>query len=104
MRILIWIMLLIAMIATAGAQSKAGAPASAGSAALPADIQPDSLNRLPVVKREQMDEEGKRAYDLSAGGAGKTVQPTGPGAIALYSPGAAEPLRKLNNYLRRKVN
>jgi 4-carboxymuconolactone decarboxylase len=104
MRMMIWLVLLIAVVATASAQSGAGAPAPARSAALPADIQPDSLNRLPVVKRGQMDEEGKRVYDLSAGGAGKTVQPTGPGAIALYSPGAAEPLRKLNNYLRRKGN
>jgi len=104
MRMMIWLVLLIAVVATASAQSGAGAPAPARSAALSADIQPESLNRLPVVKRGQMDEEGKRVYDLSAGGAGKTVQPTGPGAIALYSPGAAEPLRKLNNYLRRKGN
>jgi len=104
MRILIWIMLLIAMITTAGAQSKAGAPASAGSAALPADINPDSLNRLPVVKREQMDEEGKKVYDHVAGGAGKIASPTGPASIGLYSPGAAEPLRTLNEYLRRKGN
>jgi len=104
MRILIWIGLSIAVVATASAQSKTGAPVPARSAALPADIQPDSLNRLPAVKREQMDEEGKRVYDINAGGAGKTVQPTGPGAIALYSPGAAEPLRKLNDYLRRKGN
>ena len=104
MRILIWIGLSVAVVAMASAQSKTGGPAPAGSAALPADIQPDSLNRLPVVKREQMDEDGKKVYDLNAGGAGKTVQPTGPGAIALYSPGAAEPLRKLNNYLRRPGN
>ena len=104
MRILIWIGLSVAVVAMASAQSKTGGSAPAGSAALPADIQPDSLNRLPVVKREQMDEDGKKVYDLNAGGAGKTVQPTGPGAIALYSPGAAEPLRKLNNYLRRPGN
>jgi 4-carboxymuconolactone decarboxylase len=104
MRILIWIMLLIAMIATAGAQPKAGAQASAGSAALPADVNPDSLNRLPVVKREQMDEDGKKVYDHVAGGAGKIASPTGPASIGLYSPGAAEPLRTLNEYLRRKGN
>jgi len=104
MRILIWIMPLIAMIATAGAQSKAGAPAPAGSAALPADVNPDSLNRLPVVKREQMDEDGKKVYDHVAGGAGKIASPTGPASIGLYSPGAAEPLRTLNEYLRRKGN
>src|SRR5947207_10941114 len=55
MRILIWIGLSIAVVATASAQSKTGAPAPARSATLPADIQPVSLNRLPVVKREQMD-------------------------------------------------
>jgi 4-carboxymuconolactone decarboxylase len=90
MRILIRIGLLIALVAMLSGQSS--------------DIQPGSLNRLPVVKREQMDENGKKAYDLYAGGPGKIAQPTGPGAIALYSPGASEPLRRLNNYLRRDRN
>src|SRR5262249_3657464 len=104
MRILIWIVLLIAVVATLSGQSGKGTQAPARSAALPSDIHPDSLNRLPVVKREQMDENGKKAYDLNAGGPGKIAQPTGPGAIALYSPGASEPLRRLNNYLRRDGN
>jgi len=86
MRILIWIGLLITVVATLSGQSGKGAQAPARSATLPSDIQPDSLNRLPVVKREQMDENGKKAYDLNAGGPGKIAQPTGPGAIALYSP------------------
>ncbi len=104
MRILIWIGLLIAVVGTTRGQSGKGTPAPTRSATLPADVYPDSLNRLPVVKREQMDENGKMVYDISAGGAGKVVQPTGPGAIALYSPGAAEPLRRLNAYLRREGN
>ncbi len=104
MRILIWIGLLVAVVATTRGQSGKGTPAPTRSATLPADVYPDSLNRLPVVKREQMDENGKMVYDISAGGAGKVVQPTGPGAIALYSPGAAEPLRRLNAYLRRDGN
>src|SRR5438445_8937142 len=104
MRILIWIGLLIAVVATLSGQSGKGTQAPARSATLPADVQPDSLNRLPVVKREQMDENGKKAYDLNAGGPGKVAQSTGPGAISLYSPGASEPLRKLNNYLRRDGN
>jgi len=104
MRILIWIVLLIAVVATLSGQSGKGTQAPGRSATLPSDIQPDSLNRLPVVKREQMDENGKKAYDLNAGGAGKIAQPTGPGAIALYSPGSSEPLRRLNNYLRRDGN
>src|SRR5205809_3215133 len=103
MRILIGIGLLIAAVATLSGQSGKGTQAPARSATLPADVQPDSLNRLPVVKREQMDENGKKAY-LNAGGPGKLAQPTGPGAISLYSPGASEPLRRLNNYLRRDGN
>src|SRR5436309_13665308 len=105
MRILIfWIGLLIAVVATLSGQSGKGAQAPARSPTLTSDIQPNSLNRLPVVKREQMDENGKKAYDLNAGGPGKIAQPTCPGAIALYSPGASEPLRRLNNYLRREGN
>jgi 4-carboxymuconolactone decarboxylase len=94
MRKTIWVGLLIATVATLSGQS----------GKVPSDIQPGSLNRLPVIKREQMDENGRKAYDLNAGGPGKVVQPTGPGAIALYSPGASEPLRNLNNYLRRDGN
>src|SRR5258706_6917049 len=104
MGILIRIGLLIAVVATLSGQSGKGTQSPACSPALPSDVQPDSLNRLPVVKREQMDENGKKAYDLNAGGPGKISQPTGPGAIALYSPGASEPLRTLNNYLRRERN
>src|SRR5215467_12655406 len=104
MRILIRIGLLIAVVATLSGQSGKGTQAPARSGTLPSDVQPDSLNRLPVVKREEMDENGKKAYDLNAGGPGKVAQPTGPGAIALYSPGASEPLRRLNNYLRRDGN
>ena len=104
MRSLIWIGLSIGVAATASGQAGKATSAPARSATLPADVQADSLNRLPVVKREQMDEEGKKAYDLSAGGPGKIAQPTGPGSIALYSPGASEPLRRLNNYLRRDGN
>ena len=102
MRILTWIALLIALAAAASGQSGKGT--SARSAALPADINSDSLNRLPVVKREQMDEKGKQVYDHVAGGAGKIASPTGPASIELYSPGAAEPLRTMNEYLRRSEN
>jgi 4-carboxymuconolactone decarboxylase len=102
MRILIWIGLSIAAIVTASGQAEKGTTAAGRSAALPADVHADSLNRLPLIKREQMDENGKKVYDLHAGGAGKMVQRTGPSSISLYSPGVAEPLRRLNDYLRRK--
>ena len=104
MRIPTWITLLIALAGAASGQSGKGTSAPVRSAALPADLNPDSLNRFPVVKREQMDESGKQVYDHVAGGAGKIASPTGPAAIELYSPGAAEPLRTLNEYLRRPGN
>jgi 4-carboxymuconolactone decarboxylase len=104
MRILTWITLLIAVAAAASGQSGERRSAPLRSAALPAEINPESLNRLPVVKREQLDDGGKQVYDHVAGGAGKIASPTGPAAIELYSPGVAEPLRTLNEYLRRPGN
>ena len=89
MRIQIWISILITAAAVSSGQS------------LPADINKDSLSRFPVVKREQMDEKGKKVYDLVAGGAGKVASPTGPASIELYSPGVSEPMRMLNDYLRK---
>ena len=73
---------------------------SAAAADLPKDIDPQSFSRLPLVKRADLDEDGKRIYDELAGGPGKTVAPTGPVAISLYSPKAAEPIQVLNQYLR----
>jgi len=88
MRKLVWISTLIAAQA-ASAQS------------LPPDIDNESLSRFPVIKRDQLDEKGKQAYDVIAGGPGKLVLPTGPAAIGLYSPSVYEPLRMLNDYLRK---
>ena len=56
MRIMVWIVLLIAGARALSGQSGRGISASTRSAALPADVDPNSLNRLPVVKREEMDE------------------------------------------------
>ena len=74
-------------------------PGSA-QAPLPKDIDPQSLSRLPVVQRDSLDADGKRIYDMLAGGEGKTVTPTGPAAISLQSPKVAEAIQMLNQYLR----
>ncbi len=42
-------------------------------APLPKDIDPQSLSRLPNVQRDSLDDDGKRIYDMLAGGEGKTV-------------------------------
>ena len=91
--------MVLGLAAVAGAQSGSEPPAST-SAALPKDIDPQSFSRLPVVKRDDLDEDGKRIYDMLAGGEGKTVTPTGPAAISLYSPKVAESIQMLNQYLR----
>ncbi len=70
-------------------------------AGLPKDIDSKSYSRLPVLKRSDMKtDEDKRIYDMLAGGEGKTVTPTGPAAISLYSPKVAEAIQMLNQYLR----
>jgi 4-carboxymuconolactone decarboxylase len=94
----IWMVLAL----TAGAQAQTGsvAPAPSAAATLPKDVDPESFSRLPVVKRADLDEEGKRIYDDLAGGQGKTLIPTGPAAISMYSPKVAEAIQMLNQYLR----
>jgi len=73
----------------------------AQTAALPPDVDPQSFSRLPLLTRDDMkDEDSKRIYDELAGGPGKTVTPTGPVAISLYSPKVAEAIQMLNQYLR----
>jgi 4-carboxymuconolactone decarboxylase len=69
--------------------------------ALPADIDPVSQSRLPVIERSSLDAEGQRVYDLVVG-TGRTTPLLGPGGISLYSPGVAEPMHHLNTYLRQR--
>lgn len=80
----------------------AAAPAlfaqSQSGEALPADIDPVSLSRLPVITRDDLDEEGKRVYDLVVGDGPPPT--TGPRHFTLYSPRLAEGYHIINDYLR----
>jgi len=70
-------------------------------ASLPADIDPDSRFRLPLPKRDQLDEAGKRIYDRVTDPKGGTIVGIrGPAGIQLHSPKLAEHARPLNAYLR----
>jgi 4-carboxymuconolactone decarboxylase len=91
MRIILGMVTVLSLAAIAGAQT---------GDVLPKDVDPQSYSRLPVMKRDNLDEDGKRIYDQLAGGPGKTVTPTGPAAISLYSPKVAEAIQMLNQYLR----
>ena len=73
-----------------------------GQTKYPPDIHPQSLSRLPPVQRADLDEEGKRIWDALSG-ANKTIPLTGPSAVTMHSPRAAEPIYALNQYLRKTV-
>ena len=72
--------------------------------ALPDDVHPESLSRLPLVKREEMDEQGKTFYDAVTGPQSRTlVGLQGPSGIWLHSPRVGEPFREMNRILRSEV-
>jgi 4-carboxymuconolactone decarboxylase len=70
---------------------------------MPPDIDPQSGFRLPLPKREDLDDAGKRAYDHAAAPGKSIVGLRGPGGITLYSPKTAEVRTAFNNYLRFDV-
>ena len=63
-------------------------PLSAQSAGdVPKDVYPDSRSRLPVITRENLSEQGKKAYDTAAANA-PNGRPDGAVAIRLHRSGA----------------
>jgi 4-carboxymuconolactone decarboxylase len=81
------------------------AQTSAGPA--PSDIDAGSGSRLPVVKRDSLDEPGKALYDKIDADArsGRSLAGfKGPYGIALYSPRVADADQLKNNYLRFDSN
>lgn len=72
-----------------------------GKSEWPADIDPNSGFRLPLLKREELDEAGQRRYDraLSRQNIAGLQGPTG---IMLYSPKASEAQDAITRYLRHE--
>lgn len=68
----------------------------------PADIHPESGFRLPLRKREDLDEAGQRRYDRAAGGE-NIAGLQGPTGIMLYSPGTSEAQNSMTRYLRQEA-
>jgi len=75
--------------------SAGGKSPQASGGTFPKDIYPDTGNRFPMIKREELDEAGKKVFDTR-------VDAFGPGAIRLYSPPVADYMTGVNEYLRRK--
>jgi len=69
------------------------------TAALPSDVYADSRNRLPLVKRDDLDAAGQKLYDQASSG-GSLAGLQGPAGIRLWSPGLAAATSGANRYLR----
>ena len=71
---------------------------------LPVDVYPESRFRLPLPKREELDEAGQRVYDATMSGARQTLAGLqGPTGIRLYSGRLSEAMSGVNNYVRRET-
>ena len=70
---------------------------------MPSDIDPESGFRLPLLKREDLDEVGKRAYDRASTPGKTIVGLRGPSGIGLYSTKTVEAHTTINQYLRFQV-
>ncbi|TMJ92321.1 MAG: carboxymuconolactone decarboxylase family protein [Alphaproteobacteria bacterium] len=81
------------------ALTQVGSPPTVGQI-MPSDIDPQSGFRLPLPKREDLDDAGKAHYDRVAAPGATIAGLQGPSGITLYSPKAAEHARALNRYLR----
>ena len=81
------------------ASTQVGSPPTVGQV-MPSDIDPQSGFRLPLPKREDLDDAGKAHYDRVAAAGASIAGLQGPSGIGLYSPKAAEHARALNRYLR----
>ena len=73
------------------------------AATLPKDVYPDSGSRLPLLKREDMYEAGKKFYDKVAAELNPVPGFRAPPGILLYSPRLNEHVRGESQYLRREA-
>ena len=82
-------------------RSRRRAAAAATASALPADVHAESLSRLPLRKRGEMDDQGKKLYDAVVSQQSRTLAGLqGPSGIWLHSPRLGELQRAVNQHLR----
>src|SRR5271165_1798557 len=83
------------------ARNPMGSPHSAAAPVatpLPKDIYPDSRNRLPLPKREDMDDYGKQVFDETT--RGERLAGTPQPSFRLYSPKLAKPMAEAHYYVK----
>jgi 4-carboxymuconolactone decarboxylase len=67
---------------------------------MPSDIDPQSGFRLPLPRREDLDEAGKRVYDRATAPGATIAGLQGPAGVQLYATRIAEHMIAINRYLR----
>ena len=71
---------------------------------LPRDVDPQSRSRLPLVRRDDLDEAGKRAYDAVVDPNSRLrAELVGPAGIWLHVPDLSPHIREINWYLRNRI-
>lgn len=72
---------------------------------LPKDVHADSRCRLPLPKREELDEAGRKIYDHHLDPNGGSIKGlNGPGGIRLHSPKLSAAMAPAGRYLRREAD
>jgi 4-carboxymuconolactone decarboxylase len=91
---------LAALISAAHPGRAQPAPPVSQESRMPSDIDPQSGFRLPLPRREDLDEAGKETYDRAATPGGNIAGLQGPAAVQLYSTRTTAHLQAINRYLR----
>ena len=88
-------------LAGAMAQRTTGSASVVTEADIPADVEEGSWSRLPLPRREPMDADGQRAFDVVVNPESRYADGLrGPIAMWLYSPTMAEYIFPASSYLR----
>jgi len=66
---------------------------------LPKDVSPDSRNRLPLIRREDLDDRGKKAYDAAVGGSNSGSGVPDPTSIPTSRSSSSSTMRTLPHAL-----
>lgn len=98
-----WVALAAAVFLTSPARAQTDTPSRAPETApaWPADIDPNSGFRLPLPRREDLDEAGRKTYDRGATPGANIAGLQGPAGIMLYSPNTSAAQNGLSTYLRQ---
>ncbi len=91
---------LVSPLAGQEASSASGPAWEKYAASLPKDVHPDSGNRLPLIKREELNDELQKVYDATTSNPNTVAGVRGPNGIRMRSPGLMRSRGRETAYLR----